>query len=158
MVTGRWESINSLFRTSGFVFTSGAFALPKLLGLTRALDVSLVCYIAQALWLAFARSEWQFYATLPLYTLKLLRDSVQKTTVQQAGQRAGFGNGELSALLYNLNTIIEVVSPPLWSWIYAAGVNRAGMPGAFSHQSASFFFVGASCSESCVGMQVCSTW
>jgi DHA1 family tetracycline resistance protein-like MFS transporter len=127
---GRWESINSLFRTLGFVFTSGAFALPKLLGLTRALDVSLVCYIAQALWLALASSEWQFYATLPLYSLKLLRDSVQKTTVQQAGQRAGFGNGELSALLYNLNTIMEVLSPPPWSWVYAAGVNRGG-PGLF---------------------------
>jgi hypothetical protein len=39
---GRWESVNSLFRTGGFVFTSGAFALPKRLGLTRALDVSLI--------------------------------------------------------------------------------------------------------------------
>jgi hypothetical protein len=37
----------------------------------------------------------------------------------------------LTALLYNLNTIMEVVSPPPWSWIYAWGVNRAGMPGLF---------------------------
>jgi hypothetical protein len=43
---GRWESINSLFRTGGFVFTSGAFALPKLLGITRALDVSLLWCVA----------------------------------------------------------------------------------------------------------------
>ena len=64
---GRWESVNSLFRTMGFVFTSGSLALPKLLGIRRALDTTLLAYIAQAVWLCFAKSSsWQFFATLPL--------------------------------------------------------------------------------------------
>ena len=37
----------------------------------------------------------------------------------------------MAALLYNLNTIVQVASPPPWSWVYAWGVNRAGMPGLF---------------------------
>ena len=64
---GRWESVNSLFRTMGFVFTSGSLALPKLLGMRRALDTTLLAYIAQSVWLCFAKSSsWQFFATLPL--------------------------------------------------------------------------------------------
>ena len=51
----------------GFVFTSGSLALPKLLGIRRALDTTLLAYIAQAVWLCFAKSSsWQFFATLPL--------------------------------------------------------------------------------------------
>ena len=84
----RWESTNSLFRTFGFVFTTGFLGLPKWIGVMRSLDVSLGLYIIQALWLAFARSAWQFYAVLPLYLLKLLRDSVDKTNIQQAGMDA----------------------------------------------------------------------
>ena len=63
-------------------------------------------------------------------TLKLLRDSVMKATVQQAGQAVGFGNGELAALLYNLDTIFQVLSPVPWSMVYALGVGR-GQPGLF---------------------------
>ena len=46
------------------------------------------------MWLSFATSPWQFYASLPCYILKLLRDTVQAAAVQTAGQEAGFGNGE----------------------------------------------------------------
>ena len=48
----------------------------------------------------------------------------------QVGQAAGFGNGELSALLYNVQTLMEAVCPLIWSRVYAMGVS-AGQPGAF---------------------------
>jgi hypothetical protein len=96
----------------------------------RSLDVSLGLYIMQALWLAFARSAWQFYAVLPLYFLKLLRDSVDKTNLQQAGMDAGFGNGEMAALTNNLSTIVQALGPMPWAWVYGIGVSR-GQPGLF---------------------------
>ena len=126
----RWESTNSLFRTFGFVFTTGFLGLPKLIGIMRSLDVSLGLYIVQALWLAFARSAWHFYAVLPLYLLKLLRDSVDKTNLQQAGMEAGFGNGEIAALSNNLFTIVQALGPMPWAWVYSIGVSH-GQPGMF---------------------------
>ena len=66
VVARRWESVNSVFRTAGFVWTSGRLRLARLVGGThRALELSLALYMAQSLWLLFARSAWQFYAVPP---------------------------------------------------------------------------------------------
>ena len=62
----RWESVNSVFRTAGFVWTSGRFRLERLVGsMQGALELSLALYMVQSVWLLFARSAWQFYAVLP---------------------------------------------------------------------------------------------
>ena len=73
---GRWGSINSVFRTAGIVFTTGSLGLFGLLGFSRALGVSLLSSIAQALCLSSASKPWHFYAALPCYLLKLLRDTL----------------------------------------------------------------------------------
>ena len=94
-------------------------------------------YIAHAVWLSFASSPWQFYVSLPCYLLKLLRDTAQVTAVQIAGQEAGFGNGEITAMLYNAQTVVGVVAPVPWAFLYGKGV-RVGSPGMFYWAIAAF--------------------
>jgi DHA1 family tetracycline resistance protein-like MFS transporter len=126
---GRWESINSIFRTAGIAFTTGSFGLIERLGFSRALDVALLNYIAQALWLSSASKPWHFYAALPCYLLKLLRDTVQVAAVQTAGQEAGFGNGEITGMIYNAQTVVGVLAPMPWAWVYGLGMayGRTGL-------------------------------
>ena len=127
---GRWESINSIFRTAGIVFTTGRFGLIERLGFSRALDVALLNYIAQALWLSSASKPRHFYIALPCYLLKLLRDTVQVAAVQTAGREAGFGNGEITGMVYNAQTVVGVLAPMPWAWVYGLGMAH-GRPGMF---------------------------
>ena len=46
-----------------------------------------------------------------------------------AGTKAGFAQGELLGMLANLKTMAAVLSPLLWSRIYAFGVRRYGASG-----------------------------
>ena len=70
---GRWESINSVFRTSGFLFTMGSLSLGRTFGPQNAYYIAHVGYALMTLWLAFATKPWQFFVTLPLCKSKYSR-------------------------------------------------------------------------------------
>ena len=49
---------------------------------------------------------------------------------QLSDKRRVTGSGEMLAKLSSASKIVGMVIPPVWSWIYAFGVER-GMPGFF---------------------------
>ena len=63
---GRWESINAVFRTCGFVFTTGQLSLNHAFGPQSAFYIAHVGYALMTVWLAVATKPWHFFATLPL--------------------------------------------------------------------------------------------
>ena len=127
---GRWESINSVFRTGGFLFTTGRLSLDRAFGPQKAYYIAHIGYALMTTWLAFATKPWQFFVTLPLYAFKLLRETTQSTAFQHAGKEAGFGNGEMLAKLSSASKIVGMIIPPIWSRIYAFGMEH-NTPGGF---------------------------
>ena len=100
------------------------------LGLRCAISLSLMLYAAQTGFLAQSRHAWQFYLVLPSFVLNILRSQSLKTALVREASHAGFGQGELQGMLQNLTTVTSVLSPLLWSNLYAFGV-RNGSDGLF---------------------------
>ena len=69
------------------------------------------------------------HATLPSHAAIMHRVSV-RVMVSGAGDEAGFPQGELLGMSANLRTMANILSPLLWSRVYAAGV-RSGKAGLF---------------------------
>ena len=53
-----------------------------------------------------------------------------RVMISGAGDEAGFPQGELLGMSANLRTMANILSPLLWSRVYAAGV-RSGKAGLF---------------------------
>ena len=70
------------------------------------------------------------HATLPSHAAIMHRVSVERVMVSGAGDGAGFPQGELLGMSANLRTMANILSPLLWSRVYAAGV-RSGKAGLF---------------------------
>ena len=54
------------------------------------------------------------------------RVSVERVMIAGAGVSAGFAQGELLGMSANLKTMASVLSPLVWSRVYAYGVRRYG--------------------------------
>ena len=80
-----------------------------------------------------ATKPWHFYATRPLYGLAGYSGvlmTAMSFTATSVGAECGVPEGQLQSSLMTMRTICSVVSPVLWSPIYAFGL-RSGRPALF---------------------------
>ena len=119
----------------------GSWVAGKLL---QTFEPDRVLYIGQVLaslseaLKGLSTKPWHFYASRPLYGLSgytgVLMTSMSYTATA-VGAECGVPEGQLQSSLATLQTICRVVSPMLWSPIYAFGL-RSGRPGLFYFVSA----------------------
>jgi hypothetical protein len=126
----RYESMNSVVRVSGLRVVGPVI---RSLGLRGSMLLAWGVYAMQTAFLGTATAAWQFYLVLPSFFLNILRSqALQTALVHEASSTAGFGQGELRGMMSNLSTVTSVISPLLWSNLYALGVRR-GRGALFYH-------------------------
>jgi MFS family permease len=124
----RYESVNSVFRVAGLKLIAPAM---RVLGGSRGcMALTLSVYFLQTTWLGFAHRSWQFWLVMPTFALKLLQTQTLQSVMVNEGSKAGLGQAQMRAMVDNLQQVVTIASPLLWSNVYAWGV-RSGIDGAF---------------------------
>ena len=105
-------------------------AMRALGGSRGCMALTLSVYFLQTTWLGFARRSWQFWLVMPTFALKLLQTQTLQSVMVNEGSKAGLGQAQMRAMVDNLQQVVTIASPLLWSNVYAWGV-RNGTDGAF---------------------------
>ena len=124
----RYESVNSVFRVLGLQLI--APAMRAFGGSRGCMALTLSVYFIQTTWLGFARKPWHFWLVMPTFALKLLQSQTLQSVMVNEGSKAGLGQAQMRGMVDNLQQVVTIASPLLWSNVYAWGV-RSGIDGAF---------------------------
>jgi hypothetical protein len=131
MQRGQYESLSAVLQLPGFVV---APSLMRKIGLPLTARIGVASTCVGMLISFFARSQWHFYAAVLCGSLgkgsSMSASPAMSAMVAAEGASAGFGQGELNAMVGNLRGIVGSFSGLLWGAIYTLG-SRRGTPSLF---------------------------